>query len=433
MRCGEALLVEALAALGDDRLGFAVAVHLMAREAMMACEQVVVERDAAEGDGAGCEVDEGEAEARDKAAERVGADADAEVEQHEVGARRDADLMHRCAVNGECMAGSRRRAVAEAEEQGADEHRSIRAGRADEGHGDGHADECRIDDDIAAKVVEQVSSQRATDEGRGSEAEEEARRTDARDADVGRVGAEEAQDSGVADTCHQGNAGNREGLDGEEAVERYLVEVGLLFRQDRALRCLDEEGEREDDERGDRADLDGEREFMRSREVHGDEWADGRGHRDAEREVADACAHALERDESGDDRARRRRSRAERKAVQEADDHEDLERRRELVAEDEQEEHQRACEEHLAAADEVDEASGRDARKQGADDEEARGEAGHADGGIPRVDGIGCGPEHQEEVDRIDEEVDTNVEYVIARPEARRGSCICHIRRLLSS
>ena len=174
MRCGEALLVEALAALGDDRLGFAVAVHLMAREAMMACEQVVVERDAAEGDGAGCEVDEGEAEARDKAAERVGADADAEVEQHEVGARRDADLMHRCAVNGECMAGSRRRAVAEAEEQGADEHCSIRAGRADEGHGDGHADECRVDDDVAAEVVEQVSRQRAADEGRSGEAEEEA-------------------------------------------------------------------------------------------------------------------------------------------------------------------------------------------------------------------------------------------------------------------
>ena len=236
--------------------------------------------------------------------------------------------MHRCAVNGECMAGSRRRAVAKAEEQGTDEHRSVRAGRADEGHGDCHADERRIDDDVAAEVVEQVSSQRAADEGRGSEAEEEARRADARDADVGRVGAEEAQDGGVADTGHQGNAGNREGLDGEEAVERYLVEVGLLFRQDRALWRLDEEGEREDDERGDRADLDGERELMRSGEVHGDERADGRGHRDAEREVADARAHALERDERGDDRARCRRSRAERKAVQEADDHEDLERRR---------------------------------------------------------------------------------------------------------
>ena len=282
-------------------------------------------------------------------------------------------------------------------------------------------------------MVEQVSRQRAADEGRSGEAEEEARRADARDADVGRVGAEEAQDSGVADACHQGDAGDGEGLDGEEAVERYLVEVGFFFRQDRALRCLDEEGEREDDKRGDRADLDGERELMRRSEVHGDERADGRGHRDAEREVADARAHALERDERGDDRARRRRSRAERKAVQEADDHEDLERRRELVAEDEQEEHQRSREEHLAAADEVDEASGRDAREQGADDEEARGEAGHADGGIPCVDGIGRGPEHQEEVDRIDEEVDANVEYVIARPEARRGSCICHIRRLLSS
>ena len=42
---GKALLVEALAALGDDRLGFAVAVHLMAREAVMAGEQVVVEDD----------------------------------------------------------------------------------------------------------------------------------------------------------------------------------------------------------------------------------------------------------------------------------------------------------------------------------------------------------------------------------------------------
>ena len=82
--CSKALLVEALAALGDNRLGFAVAVHLMAREAVMAGEQVVVEDDADEGDGTGCDVDEGEAEGRDKAAERVWADADAEVKQDEV-------------------------------------------------------------------------------------------------------------------------------------------------------------------------------------------------------------------------------------------------------------------------------------------------------------------------------------------------------------
>ena len=30
--------------------------------------------------------------------------------------------------------------------------------------------------------------------------------------------------------------------------------------------------------------------------------------------------------------------------------------------------------------------------------------------------------EHQEEVDRVDEEVDTDVKYVVTRPEARRGS-----------
>ena len=118
--------------------------------------------------------------------------------------------------------------------------------------------------------------------------------------------------------------------------------------------------------------------------------------------------------------------------MQEADEHEDLERRRELVAEDEQEEHQRAREEHLAAADKIDEASGRDAGEQGTDDEETRGEAGHADGSIPSVDGIGRRPEHQEEVDRVDEEVDTDVKYVVTRPEARRGSWICHDRRLLS-
>lgn len=419
---GKALLVEALAALGDDRLGFAVAVHLMAREAVMAGEQVVVEDDADEGDGTSCDVDEGEAEGRDKAAERVWADADAEVKQDEVSARRDADLMHRCAVDGKSMAGSRRRAVAEAEEECADQHGCVRAGRTDEAHGDGHADECRVDDDVAAEVVEQVASQRAADEGSSGEAEEEARRADARDADVSRVGAEEAQDRGVADTGHQGDAGDGECLDGEEAVERDLVEICFLFWQDRALRRLDEEGEREDQEGCGRADLDGEREFLGGREVHGDEGADGRSHRDAEREVADARAHALERDECGDDRARCRRGRAERQAMQEADEHEDLERRRELVAEDEQEEHQRAGKEHLAAADEIDEASSWDAGEQGTDDEEARGEAGHADGSIPGVDGIGRRPEHQEEVDRVDEEVDTDVKYVVTRPEARRGS-----------
>ena len=119
--------------------------------------------------------------------------------------------------------------------------------------------------------------------------------------------------------------------------------------------------------------------------------------------------------------------------MQETDEHENFKRRCKFVAEHEQEEHQRAGKEHLAAANEVDEAAGRNAGEKCADDEQTGSEACHADGSIPSVDGISRRPEHQQEMNTVNEKVDANVKYIIARPETCRGSCICHRRRLLSN
>ena len=327
-----------LAALRDELFRLRGAVHAAAREKTAAGEEDVVEHDADEADDAGGEIDEGEAEGRHEAAERVGADADAEVEEDEVGARRDADLVHRRAVDGERVAGSRDCAVAEAEEERADEHRDVAGSRRDDGHRDGHREQRRVDDDVAAAFIQQETRERAADEGRRGEAEEEAGRADARDADAVRVSAEEREHRRVADAAHECDERDAERAHGEEAVEGNLLEVLLFLRQDVALRRFDREREDEDagSERAD--DLDAEREGVRRRDIHGEEGADGGGNRDAEREIADALAHFLERDDGGDDRAGRRRGHAERDAMDEAHDVEERERRCDEIEEDHEEE-----------------------------------------------------------------------------------------------
>ena len=68
MLVGQTFFIEMLAALFDDGLGFAVAVHLMTGEAMMAAEEVEVETDTQEGNRSGAEIYNLEAKIRDKAA-----------------------------------------------------------------------------------------------------------------------------------------------------------------------------------------------------------------------------------------------------------------------------------------------------------------------------------------------------------------------------
>ena len=175
---------------------------------------------------------------------------------------------------------------------------------------------------------------------------------------------------------------------------------------------------------------------MRCRDVHGEEGADGGGNRDAEREIADALAHLLERDDGGDDRAGRRRGHAERNAVDEAHDIEERERRRDEIEEDHEEEERRSREEHAATADEVDEAAGDDAREERADDEEAGREAREADGGVEVLHRVGGGPEHEQEVHRVDEQIDADGQKIIAVPKTfglgGRSNGSRHDGRLLS-
>ena len=120
--------------------------------------------------------------------------------------------------------------------------------------------------------------------------------------------------------------------------------------------------------------------------------------------------------------------------MHEAHDVEDGERRAREVGENQQEEQACADEEHAAAADEVNEAAGRDAGKECADDEEAGREPRHAEAGTEMLHRI-CGrPEHQEEVDAVDEQIDRDRKEIIAVPETWLRSSLfrSHRGRLLS-
>ena len=120
--------------------------------------------------------------------------------------------------------------------------------------------------------------------------------------------------------------------------------------------------------------------------------------------------------------------------MHEAHDVEDGKRRAREVAENHQEEQARADEEHAAAADEVNEAAGRDAGKERADDEEAGREARHAQAGTEMLHRISGRPEHQEKVDAVDEQIDGNGKEIIAVPETWLRSSLfrSHRGRLLS-
>ena len=222
-----------------------------------------------------------------------------------------------------------------------------------------------------------------------------------------------------------------------------MLEVLALLRQDCALRRADEERKQENRERRSAADHEREVEALARREAHGEERADGRSDRDAEGEVADTRAHALQRDEGRDDRAGRRGGRTERHAVDEAHDEERGEPWCQLVPRYHQREDRGADEEGATAADEINEAAGRDAGAERADDEDTGGEARHADGGIPHPDGIGRGPQHQQEMHAVDEKIHADIEEIIPRPERLRVLCsrcgrlrvdiLRHDGRLLSS
>lgn len=113
---GKSFFVKMLPTLCDYSLSFTVAVHLMTGKAVMSAKQVVIKSDTEEGDCTSADVYDLEAKIRDEAPQGIRADADAKVEQDEIGTGSNAHLMHGGTVNGERMAGCRYRSVAKAKE-----------------------------------------------------------------------------------------------------------------------------------------------------------------------------------------------------------------------------------------------------------------------------------------------------------------------------